>query len=242
MRVDLRVCCCCCDEEEIEVIDDSVFIKPGIVEDLLFFLFGSSSTRTSLLGAAFATSSKVATDTAGNIPSYRISKSISGATCDFSSIISTLGWVVVVLISLFFFFSDDGSGPGGARITIAVATGNCGASNNLDTTPSDACDCRRPREGEKAASPPIWAEDNTAKDVTARTIQRRRLRCLIEQSPPFASLIVLINLTGVRLLPPAPPEHLFSTLSPTPRLLAPRLPLQCCKSNWRKMIIPPIFY
>lgn len=208
MRVDLRVCCCCDEEEmEAEVIDDSVFIKPGIVEDLLFFLFGSSSTRTSLLGVAFATTSKDATDTAGNIPSYRISKSISGATCDFSSIISTLGWVVVVLMSLFF-FSDDGSVTDGARITIAVATGNCGASNNLDTTPNDACDGRRPREGEKAASPPISAVDNTAKYVTARTMQRRRRRCLIELSPPFASLIVLINLTGVRLLPPAIDDHL----------------------------------
>ena len=186
MSVDLRGCCSC-DEE----VSDSVFIKPGIVELLLFFLIGSSilvvvfSTRTSLLGAAVATTSKVATDTAGNIPSYRISKSISGAACDFSSIISALGWVVV-LINPFFF--GDGSGLGGARVIIEAATGNCGASNNRDTTHSDPCDNRRPREGENA---PIWAVDSdiTTKVVTAMTMHRRRRRRL-RLSLPVASIIV----------------------------------------------------
>lgn len=186
-----------------EGVSDSVFIKPGIVEDLLFFLIGSSilvvvvSTRASLLGAVVATTSKIATDTAGNIPSYRISKSISGAACDFNSTISTLGWTGVVFIDLFFF--SDVRALGGARTTIAAAAGNCGASNNLDTAASVACDDRRPA-GENAASPPIWDVwdvDNTAKDVTARTMSGRRRRCLIKLSPPVAALlIVLINLTG----------------------------------------------
>lgn len=182
-----------------EGVSDSVFIKPGIVEVLLFFLIGSSilvvvvSTRASLLGAVVATTSKVTTETAGNIPSYRISKSISGAACDFNSIISPFGWAGVVLIDLFFFRRE----LGGARTAISATAGNCGASNILDTTASDACDDGRLREGENAASSPIWDVDNTAKDVTARTTHRRRRRCLIELSPPFAALlIVLINLTG----------------------------------------------